>query len=198
MTLSLGLTSLTMLLPKCLVVWTSSGIFPGFVRNLSWSPTSRLTSCLLSTTAMYYGRTVPSTTLLVSNPFSTMLVVLPSIALISPLPLSSGMILVFLHFVVVGSFILLNWLTDVIIQLLLPISHPSFVSTPTTTTHGQKLLSTFLWSLWPLGKMHLHTLVHPCGALYQLHYVNLDHQRNSQELHIITLTDMHDPFVHLF
>ena len=42
---------------------------------------------------------------------------------------------------------------------------------------------------WEPGRVH--TLVHPCGALYLPHYVNLDPLRNSQELHIIILTHSH-------
>ena len=120
---------------------------------------------------------------------------MPSIALVSPLPLLSGMILVFFHFIVVGSFILLSCLTNVIIHLLLPISHPSSVSPPTTTTHEQKLLSTFPWSEQLLGNMHLHTLVHPCLPA-SLHESGFPEKFSG--LHIIVLNHSHDPFLHLF
>ena len=83
-------------------------------------------------------------------------------------------------------------------RYLLPISHPSSVSPPTTTTHRQKLLSTFPWSERLLRNMHLHTLVHPCGALYLLHYMNLNPHRNSQELHIIILTHSHDQYLYFW
>ena len=117
--------------------------------------------------------------LYVSNPFSTMPVDLPSNALASPPPLPSGRNLAFLHFGVVGSFILRSWRTNVINHMLLPISYPCLVSPPTTTTHGQKPLSTFLWSGLLLGNMYLHTLVLPCGVYYLPHYQNLDPQWRS-------------------
>ena len=60
---------------------------------------------------------------------------------------------------------------------ILPISHPCFVSPPTTTTHRQNPCSGRL-----MGNMHLHILVLPCGALYLPHYENLDPQRNFQDL----------------
>ena len=64
-----------------------------------WVLYLRFTFCLWLTTVMYYGTSVPSTTRLVSNSFSTMSVDLPSIAFVSP-PLPSERNFVFLHFAV--------------------------------------------------------------------------------------------------